>query len=174
MRLHGIRAYAGVPLRTSRGVVIGTVCALDYAARSIGADVIETLELYTEPVLRAIEGQPAPEADGMHPAGWFARLLGVEHRRSAARGMPSCLVAVSGTGSEHLASLRAEGEVPGRLGPGCAALLLPGAGPAHASARAEAIRRQIVAAGGRGEAVTSQIAADVPDAGAWARAAGGP
>ncbi|MFO0760858.1 MAG: GAF domain-containing protein [Byssovorax sp.] len=174
MRRYGIRAYAGVPLRTSRGVVIGTVCALDYAARSIGPDVIATLELYTEPVLRAIEGQPAPEPGGVHPAGWFARLLAVEHGRSATRGAPSCLITVAGPEAALLPSLRAEGEVPGRLGPERAALLLPGAGPAHAGARAEAIRGQIVAAGGRGEAVTLRIAGEAPDAEAWACAAGGP
>ena len=74
----GIRAYVGVPLRTSRGIVIGTVCAMDFVPRRIGPEVVRTLERYAEPLVAEIErartvrrapppAGPAPPP-ALHPA----------------------------------------------------------------------------------------------------------
>jgi GAF domain-containing protein len=52
---YGVHAYVGVPLRTSRGIVIGNLCALDFRPRAIGAEEIRALELFTRPVLAEIE-----------------------------------------------------------------------------------------------------------------------
>lgn len=55
VRRHGIRAYAGVPLRSARGIVIGTLCALDTEPRRIPPGVIATLQRFTAPVLAILE-----------------------------------------------------------------------------------------------------------------------
>jgi hypothetical protein len=51
----GMRAYVGVPLRTSRGVVIGTLCAMDWKPRVIGPEVVRALQRFTGPILAEIE-----------------------------------------------------------------------------------------------------------------------
>ena len=51
----GVKAYVGVPLRTSRGVIIGTVCVMDFAPRYIGAAHVRVLDLFTEPIAAEIE-----------------------------------------------------------------------------------------------------------------------
>jgi GAF domain-containing protein len=53
----GIRAYVGVPLRTSRGIVIGTVCAMDFEPRAIGVEVVRTLERFGALIVAEIEGR---------------------------------------------------------------------------------------------------------------------
>jgi GAF domain-containing protein len=55
VRRYGILAYAGVPLRSARGIVIGTLCALDPRPRRIPPEVIATLERFTAPVLAILE-----------------------------------------------------------------------------------------------------------------------
>jgi serine/threonine protein kinase len=40
----GVQFYAGVPLRTSEGRIIGTLCVLDFTSRTISPDEIQTLE----------------------------------------------------------------------------------------------------------------------------------
>lgn len=99
----GVKAYVGVPLTTSRGITIGTVCAMDYRPRAIGPDVVAALELFTEPVLAEIErarrlpedvlalGAPARDAPNarlprtaagapLHRAAWMRALLELEMR----------------------------------------------------------------------------------------------
>jgi hypothetical protein len=55
----GMRSYVGVPLRTSRGVVIGTVCAMDFKPRAIGPEVVRAIERFTAPILAEIERRGA-------------------------------------------------------------------------------------------------------------------
>jgi GAF domain len=61
----GVRAYVGVPLRTSRGVVIGTVCAMGFAPRAVGPEVVRAMERCAERVAVEIERgrRPPPGAD---------------------------------------------------------------------------------------------------------------
>ena len=40
----GIRFYAGMPLKTSAGLVLGTLCVLDYLPRSLSADQHSVLQ----------------------------------------------------------------------------------------------------------------------------------
>ena len=68
----GMRSYVGVPLRTSRGVVIGTVCAMDFKPRAIGPEVVRAIEVFTEPILAEIERSRRVSVDR---ADWFQRLL---------------------------------------------------------------------------------------------------
>jgi GAF domain-containing protein len=56
VRRFGIRAYAGVPLRTSSGIVIGTLCGLDSAPRRVPAEVVHLLERFAALVIAEIEG----------------------------------------------------------------------------------------------------------------------
>lgn len=51
----GVRAYVGVPLRTSRAITIGTVCALDREPREIEAAHVRLLEAYAPRIAAAIE-----------------------------------------------------------------------------------------------------------------------
>jgi GAF domain-containing protein len=51
----GIRAYVGVPLRTSRGVVVGTVCAMDFTPRPIPEAVVRTIEGYAALIAAEVE-----------------------------------------------------------------------------------------------------------------------
>jgi GAF domain-containing protein len=62
----GIRAYAGVPLRTSRGIVVGTVCAMDFTPRPIGPAVVRTLERFAALIAAEIErGRRPPGVSGV-------------------------------------------------------------------------------------------------------------
>jgi GAF domain-containing protein len=54
----GVKSYVGVPLTTSRGIVVGTVCAMDFRPRAIGPEIVRVLELFTQPVLAEIERAP--------------------------------------------------------------------------------------------------------------------
>lgn len=67
VRKLNIRAYAGVPLRTSRGVVIGTLCALDWKARDVSPEMVAVLESYAREAASLIESEavnPRPAAPG--------------------------------------------------------------------------------------------------------------
>jgi GAF domain-containing protein len=60
----GIRAYIGVPLRTSRSIVVGTVCAMDFTPRRIGPAVVRTLERFAARIAAEIErGRGEPGGD---------------------------------------------------------------------------------------------------------------
>jgi GAF domain-containing protein len=55
MKDHGIRFYAGSPLKTHDGKVIGSVCVLDTRPRQITEKQRETLVSVAESVMMAIE-----------------------------------------------------------------------------------------------------------------------
>jgi hypothetical protein len=150
----GVKAYVGVPLRTSTGIIPGTVCAMDFKPRAIGADVVRVLELYAEPILAEIERARRMPADRVartaagtpvHGAGWFSRLLEIEHRFAGSR--PSALIAASGMDAEVLADAAREGEIPARLAGSTTALLLPGADPRGAENRLAEIRDALASSG---------------------------
>lgn len=166
--------YAGVPLCTSRGVTIGTLCALDYAARPVSSEVIRMLELFTRPVLAEIERSrrvPFSDEPGVHPLGWFHELLSIELAQSRLRAQPSALIAVPGPASSVVA-LAQEDESLGRLDASTVGLLLPGVDPTAAEARASAIRANLTAqglpSGGVRLALTS---VNLPDATTWVSSA---
>ena len=60
----GVRAYVGVPLRTLRGVTVGTLCALDFAPRDIGANEVGALERVAPRVAAAIDRGDRGPASG--------------------------------------------------------------------------------------------------------------
>jgi diguanylate cyclase (GGDEF)-like protein/PAS domain S-box-containing protein len=50
-----VRFYAGTPLRTGAGFVLGTLCAIDHVARDIGPEKLEALELLAGQVVQLLE-----------------------------------------------------------------------------------------------------------------------
>jgi hypothetical protein len=128
-----VKSYVGVPLRTSRGVLIGNVCAMDYVPRRIDGEMVRVLELYAEPIVAEIErGRPerAPwprTAAGtpLHPARWFRALASLAEGSIAAGSPPSMLVA-TGPGAEILADRGGLDEPAGQLADDQVGLLLVG------------------------------------------------
>ena len=51
----GCRAYLGIPLRTSQGNVMGTICCFHQKPRKFSAQQIETVELFAERAATAID-----------------------------------------------------------------------------------------------------------------------
>lgn len=161
-----VNAYVGVPLVTSRGVTIGTLCALDFGARFIGPELVRTLELFTRPVLAEIERardpsaraailEESPRGGWLYRAAWFAELCEVElaHVRASrddrghdpAHRSESALISVRGPAAAALPSLARDDEPAGRLGDDAVGLLLPGAGAAVAEARCAELRASLAA-----------------------------
>jgi hypothetical protein len=129
---NGIRAYAGVPLRTTRGVVVGTVCVMDFVPRHLGPEVVAALQLFAEPIAAEIERPRLPverhwprtgAGAPVHPVPWFQALL----QLAAVRAAPTVLLVVSPEEAEALADRAGPGEPVGRLASGKTALLLAAA-----------------------------------------------
>lgn len=57
LREHGIRFYAGAPLKTSSGHVIGTLCILDRKPRSIGDRDLKLLQVIADELMAELEQQ---------------------------------------------------------------------------------------------------------------------
>jgi GAF domain-containing protein len=55
VRRDGVRAYVGVPLITSGGVVLGTVCAMDFRPRALDADLVRALERCASRIAEVME-----------------------------------------------------------------------------------------------------------------------
>jgi GAF domain-containing protein len=55
VREHGIRFYAGVPLRTRTGHAIGTVCVMDTKPRTISEGERALLQVAAEEIMAALE-----------------------------------------------------------------------------------------------------------------------
>lgn len=51
----GLRFYAGVPLKAPEGEVLGTVCTIDYAKRSISEEQLDSLRRIAEQVIAVLE-----------------------------------------------------------------------------------------------------------------------
>jgi hypothetical protein len=127
----GIRAYVGVPLRTSRGVVVGTVCAMDYVPRRLGPEVVRVLQLFAEAVAAEIERARLPPerrwprtsaGAPIHPEPWFRALLASPPTPRPGPG--ACLLVVAPEHTEALADRAHADEPVGRIAGGRAALLL--------------------------------------------------
>jgi hypothetical protein len=153
VRRHGIGAYFGVPLRTSRRVAIGMLCAMDFRPRRVTADMVRVLELFAARVAAEIEliEQPAglcgilegaPGPGELYTQPWFFDLLSVELKR-AQRARSAALVVASAIGSAALASVALPDEVAGRAGPDAVGLLLSGADATTATLRCEQLRRSL-------------------------------
>lgn len=57
LREHGIRFYAGAPLKTASGHVIGTLCILDRKPRSIGDRDLKLLQVIADELMAEVEQQ---------------------------------------------------------------------------------------------------------------------
>ncbi len=118
-----VKSYVGVPLRTSRGVTIGTVCAMDFRPRTIDAATLRAVELFVDPIGREIEAPRTPEqrvprgpsAVPIHDEAWFGELCAVSRALSESRGRRSWLVVAEGPGAEAIAALAEISEPVGRL-----------------------------------------------------------
>ncbi len=63
----GLRAYAGVPLVSPTGELLGAVCLLDTDARDFGAEVLDVLaEAASRAMDRLVETAPAPRSAERH------------------------------------------------------------------------------------------------------------
>ena len=51
----GVRSYVGVPLRTSKGQILGTFCVIGKEARKFEVEEVKTLEAWAERVMERIE-----------------------------------------------------------------------------------------------------------------------
>lgn len=91
---HGLRFYAGAPLRTSHGVVIGTLCLLDPRPREFHSEdmaIIEHLALRVARQIEALAGVPNDgrfvfDEPGVFTSDSFRLLLGAELRRAGRVG----------------------------------------------------------------------------------------
>lgn len=128
----GIRAYVGVPLRTSRGIAVGTVCVMDFVPRRIGPEVVRTLELFAEPILAEIERPRTAGGAPLHPTRWFRALLSLVEAGES----PPPLVVAEGPEADALAGCGKPCEPAGALGEGRVGLLLARAEDAKTRASA--------------------------------------
>jgi len=149
----GVVAYVGVPLKTSRGLTVGTLCALDTNARKVADADVRLLETFGAPVVAELERIRTPElrdtllehaaaGSEVYRAPWFENLLSVVRDRAAA-GTAAVLVTVSGAEAADLGAAAEPSEVAGRLASGPLGILIPGATPATAEARVSAIRAAV-------------------------------
>jgi predicted PurR-regulated permease PerM len=73
LREHGIRFYAGAPLRTEAGLAIGALCVIDTSPHTIGAPERALLQMLADEVMQEIRrsaGQPAEQgADTVTASG---------------------------------------------------------------------------------------------------------
>jgi GAF domain-containing protein len=67
LRQHGIRFYAGAPLRTSNGFAVGSLCVLDTKPRRVTRTERQLLELVADEVVREME-QRAAQATAESPS----------------------------------------------------------------------------------------------------------
>jgi hypothetical protein len=137
MVLHmGVGAYLGVPLRTHRGVTIGTLCALDTRERRVSPDDVRAMETIAEAMVALLERRDAPALldevlECTAPGGevyrqrWFDSLLGVELAR-AARGRASALLTVRGPSAHEVGAVATPAEIVGRLDADTIGVLLSG------------------------------------------------
>lgn len=153
----GAASYAGVPLRTSRDVTVGTLCALDFEPRAITAKTIAALEVFARRAVAEIERERTPamlgsllEATGergdVYAEVFFRDLVAAQHdppgdrTRAAGDDRAATLLSVRAQ-AERMLDWIEEHETAGRLGPGVLGLLLPGASPGEVAARVARLQR---------------------------------
>lgn len=145
----GVVAYAGVPLRTAAGVVVGTLCALDFAPRAITPAMVSILEVFARRAVAEIERERTPallasvleatsERGDVHGEGFFRDLVAAQHARRAEH--PSALLSIRAATPERLLDWVDAHETAGRLAPGVLGLLLPGVGAGAAAPRLAQLR----------------------------------
>ena len=54
-RIHGLRAYAGAPIRLSNGTVFGTLCGVDGCARAVTDESMAALTIIAREVAQVLE-----------------------------------------------------------------------------------------------------------------------
>ena len=62
---HGLRFYAGAPLRSHDGFVLGTLCLRDTEPHQLSARDIMLLENMADEVMRSVRAQPGARDDGL-------------------------------------------------------------------------------------------------------------
>ena len=148
----GVQAYVGVPLATSRGVAIGTLCAMAFRARAIDPGVPRLLDLLSRPVLAEIERDRlpiedrlarAPNGAPLYPEPLMRALLEVEPSLARSAGRPSTLVVARAADAPRLADLAAAAEPVGRVAAHAFAWLLPGVDREAAQRRASGVTAQL-------------------------------
>ncbi len=150
VRTYNVRAYAGCPIVTSRGIAIGNLCALDFAPRTIHASDLRMLSLYAGPVLAEIErdrllreGKPDPRYAFVEPStihglrlrsfvyreSFFRALIDAARALNTSHARPekAALITVGGAGVEAVTEIAKPGEPLGRLAGGDLGLLIGGA-----------------------------------------------
>ncbi len=153
----GIAAYVGVPLRTSKGILVGTLCALSTRPRLISAESVAVLSVFGRWAIAEIERERSPgllasvlEASSQHAdiltERFFQKLLCADVARNKAprdleaqprfsnlanaskkEALSALIVMQTGSIESALSVLR-EGEAAGRIGPDTFGILLPNAG----------------------------------------------
>lgn len=144
VRRNRIRAYVGVPLRTSKGIIVGTLCALDYKPRVTPPQLVRVLELFAKRVVAELErGRDLSQLSALvcdlpdgsiYRRGFFEDLLAIELARSASEGRSSALITISGAPSSF-GKAADESEVVGEIDEGRVGILLSGTSEAAAEAR---------------------------------------
>ncbi len=126
VRKIGVRAYAGVPLKTSRGIAIGTLCALDFRPRELGAETAAILELFAPLCVDLIESKPGQDQESglsqKYPKSFFKALIAIEKSRCAHEKRSSALVHSE---AQTLPLLCEDDEIVGELSNQRVGILLP-------------------------------------------------
>lgn len=149
----GIVAYAGVPLRTAAGIVVGTLCALHGEPRTITPATVALLEVFARRAVAEIERERTPallaallpassERGDVHAQALFHDLVAAEHARESEQpraGRSALLAFRAGSAEEALARVEPH-EAAGELSPGVFGLLLPGVGAEAAAERLARLR----------------------------------
>lgn len=149
----GVAAYAGVPLVATSGITIGTLCALDFAPRTIASETVALLEVFARRAIAIIERERAPrlldevieaasDRADLHTASFFRDLVAVELSRAAKAASPrSALVTLTTSASPSAVVMWLdEHETAGRLDETSFGILLPNTGEGDAAQRAERLR----------------------------------
>jgi len=181
VRTRGLRFYAGVPIFGTAGEALGTLCLLDFSARSFGYFDLELLGVLARRVSAELEQRARAPAGASgaglrHPGAWddeldvlgrdtFRQALTLESLRALERGR-AVNVAVGAFPRERLAEVVAalKARFPrvhlGRLGPARIGVIEGGARP-----DADALRAAVEAAGAQASGVVAATLERVGDAG---------
>jgi predicted PurR-regulated permease PerM/GAF domain-containing protein len=68
LRQHGLRFYAGAPLRTASGHVIGSLCVIDTKPRTLSPREVKLLQVIADELMAEVAKQPAGAPDGFPEA----------------------------------------------------------------------------------------------------------